>query len=165
MERTIILALATGLGLLCACSSPDTPQEQREDVNKKLDKVEDKMADAPSDADTRQEWEAERNAVLKDLRDLRDQVDRKLGEVNVKLARTDLKPSERTDHVAMKAELEKEKTAIEKLIGDVEDAREDNWNTVRLDMRRATDDLKSWWARFKDDVDRSTDADRDRDGH
>jgi uncharacterized protein (DUF3084 family) len=162
----ISLAVATvSLGLLYTSCSEDTPAEQRADMNKKLDKVEDKMADAPYNADTRKDWVQERNDVLKDLRDLRDEIDNKLASVNEKLASKDLKASEREDQTAMKTELEKEKTAVDGLISDVENAREDNWNTVKLDTQRASDEVKSWWARFKENVDRKTKADKDRDGH
>lgn len=142
-----------------------TPQEARDTMNNKLERAEDKMNDAPYKADTREEWVAERNDVLKDLRDLRSDIDTKLGKVEEELAAKDLRPSERQDKAALRDELKKEKDIMEKLVGNVEDARADNWNTVKMDTRRASEEVRSWWVRFKDNIDKKTDADNDHDGH
>ena len=163
--RTAIAFAALALGTAFTGCSDSTPQEARDAMNNKLEHAEDKMTDAPYKADTRQEWVAERNDVLADLRGLRSDIDTKLGTVEVELAAKDLKPSQRQDKAALRDELKKEKDIMERLIGNVEGAREDNWNTVKLDTRRATDEVQSWWARFKDNIDKKTAADHDHDGH
>jgi hypothetical protein len=168
MKTLINLSLSVvtiAAGVFMAGCAEETPGEQRSEMNKEIDKVQDKMADAPYEADTRKEWVEERNEVLNDLRSLRNDIEKKLADTNEKLARNDLKPSERDDLNAMKVELEREKTTMDRLVNDVETAREDNWNTVRLDTRRASDEVKNWWAKFKEDIDRSTKSDKDRDGH
>src|SRR5690349_6747881 len=132
MKRlTYFTMAAISLGLTLGCSN-NTPEEQKQDTSEKLDKVEDKMVDANKDADTRAEWEKERSDVLQDLRNLRDDIDKKLNSTNEKLARTDLKASERRDEEAMKTELDREKGIVEGLVKDVEGASETTWNTVRV---------------------------------
>jgi hypothetical protein len=166
MKRFTYIALASiTLGLTLPGCSSNSPEEQQEKTAEKLDKVEDKMLDADHDADTRAEWEKERTDVLEDLRNLRDDIDKKLSGTNEKLARTDLKTSERRDEEAMKAELEREKGIVAGLIKDVENASETTWAQVRVDTRTASDKVKDWWNRFKDNVDKKTDRDNDNDGH
>jgi hypothetical protein len=165
MKRLTYAALAAvTLGLtLPSCST--TPEEQQEKTAESLDKIEDKMVDATQDADTRAEWEKERSDVLTDLRNLRDDIDKKLNDCNEKLARTDLKASERKDEEAMKAELEREKGIVDGLVKDVENASETTWATVRVDTKNASDKVKDWWTRFKENMDKKTDRDNDGDGH
>ncbi len=155
-------AFLVGGLLFMGCST--TPSEQKADTNKELDKIEDKMEDATV-ARTEHAWESERADVLKDLRDLRDNIDSKLAETNVKLADKDLKPSERNDAEALKAELVKEKNVVEGLIQKAENATDPTWESTRVEIRTSSDDVKGWWARLKDNIDKKTDADKDRDGH
>jgi chromosome segregation ATPase len=156
---------AISLTFLAAGCSNTTPQEQRDTMNNKLEKVEDKMKDANQEADTRQEWVAERNDILQDLRGIRDDIDGQLAKHTEKLAGKDLKTSDRRDHEAMKAELEKEKGIVEGLITNVEGATDATWATVKMDTRKTSDEVKAWWARMKEDMDRKTKADKDNDGH
>jgi hypothetical protein len=155
------IVLAGGL-LFVGCST--TPTEQKAETNKELNKIEDKMEDATV-ANTQLAWEADRADVLEDLRDLRDNIESKLAETNVKLADKDLKPSERKDQEAMKAELTKEKNIVEGLITKAENATDPTWESTKLEIRASSDDVKGWWARFKDNIDKKTDADKDHDGH
>jgi hypothetical protein len=153
--------LAGGL-LFAGCST--TPAEQKAETNKELNKIEDKMQDATV-ANTQLAWESDRADVLKDLRDLRDNIESKLAETNVKLADKDLKPSERKDEESMKAELTKEKNIVDGLIQKAENATDPTWESTKAEIRTASDDVKGWWARLKDNIDKKTDADKDHDGH
>lgn len=160
------ISIATGIAAMAfglwGCSQSD-PQEARDTMNNKLDKIEDKMQDAK--ADTPKEWVSERNGILDDLRALRDGIDDQLSKYTMKLADKDLKPSVRRDHEAMKTEFTKEKSVVEGLITNVEGATDATWATVKGDTRKTSDEVKAWWARMKDDMDRKTDADKDNDGH
>ena len=158
------LALAAFAGSLLFASCSNTPAEQKEETDKKLEKIEDKMADSEV-ANTPKTWEIERNEILEDLRGLRNNIDAKLAETNVKLADTKLKPSERKAEEAMKAELTREKDTVEDLIKRSEDSTDTTWETVKADIKKGADDVKTWWARQKENVDKKTDADHDKDGH
>lgn len=149
---------------LWGCSQND-PQEARDRMNDKLDKVEDKMNDANENADTPKEWVTERNDILNDLRDLRNKIETELNTHNEKLASKDLKAADRREHQAMKTELEKEKAIVDGLITNVDGATDASWATVKADTRRASDEVKAWWNRMKENIDRKTDADNDNDGH
>ena len=161
-RTAIAIALLSGSLVLAGCSN--TPAEQNMETDNKLDKIEDKMEDATA-ADTPAEWENERNAILKDLRDLRDNIDRKLARTNEKLAEKDLKPSERSEHEALKAELDREKTNVGALNERAEGATDATWNTSKAELRKAADDVQGWWARQKEKIDVETDSDHDKDGH
>jgi hypothetical protein len=160
----LVAGAISGLALLFTGCAENTPEEQREETNEKLDKISE-TADNANAADTRAEWEAERNEMLTELRQLRHDIEDQLGKTNEKLARKDLKPSERTDTEALKAELEREKAKMDRLITDIENANETNWATIKLDTRKGADDVRTWWQRFKENVDRGTKADADKDGH
>lgn len=143
----------------------NTPEEQNEAMQDKMEKIDDKAIDAQTEADTRLEWEKDRSAILDDLRDLRDNIDKKLADTNEKLAKKDLKASERTDHEAMKAELVREKEIVEAQITKVEAATPADWDLTRTEADRTRNDVRTWWEKEKEKVDRKTDADKDADGH
>ncbi len=151
-------------GCLAFASCSDTPAEQSEEMNAKVDQVQDKMEDA-SAAPTLAAWENERNDILSDLRGMRDDIDAELGRCNERLAGKGLKPSERTDELAMQAELMREKTTVDELIARVEGSNEGTWVAVKEDTRKASEEVQGWWARFKDNIDKKTRSDKDMDGH
>lgn len=163
-NRPLLMATAIASTLFfvrCA----NTPEEQRDAMNDKMDKIDDKALDAQTEADTRLEWEKDRTAILDDLRDLRSNIDGKLAETNEKLAKKDLKASERADHEAMKAELTKEKELVEAQIAKVEGATPADWDMTRTEADRTRNDVRTWWQKEKEKVDQKTDADKDGDGH
>ncbi len=153
--------LASGL-LFVGCST--TPSEQKAETNKELNKIEDKMEDATM-ANTQLAWESDRADVLKDLRDLRDNIESKVADCNVKLADKDLKPSERKHEESMKAELTKERDIVDGLIKKAENATDPTWESTKMEIRTSSDEVKGWWARFKDNIDKMTETDKDHDGH
>lgn len=161
-HHLLAVALLAGGFTMAGCSN--TPAEQRAETEKKVDKIEDKMADSRM-ADTHVEWEKERADILADLRDLRDNIGSQLSKVNVDLADKKLKPSVRKDKEAMKAELEREKTNVEGLVAKAENATDATWSSTKADLDKASNDVKGWWARFKENIDKKTDADNDKDGH
>lgn len=156
------MAVLAGASALAGCGN--TPEAQRAETEKKMDKIEDKMADSRM-ADTHSEWEKERADILADLRDLRDNIEFQLAKANVDLADKKLKPSVRKDKEALKTELEREKTNVEGLMAKAENATDATWNSTKADINKASDDVKGWWARLKENIDKKTDADNDKDGH
>lgn len=158
----LAIALVTGSCIFTGCS--DTPAEQQKETENKLDKIEDKMTDAKL-ADTPKEWEKERADILEDLRELRNDIDDELNKVNVALADKDIKPSVRKDKVALKLELEREKANLEGMVTRAEAATDATWTTTRADLDKAANETKGWWARQKENIDKKTDADNDKDGH
>ncbi|MEO8589139.1 MAG: hypothetical protein ABI432_07220 [Flavobacteriales bacterium] len=157
----LVTALSGGL-MLASCS--ETPKEQSEEMNKKMEGVQEEMQDVAT-ADTRAEWQNEREDVLTKLRNMRDDIDKELNRCNEKLAGKDLKASERAEQTAMQAELMREKTTVVDLLAKVEGSDQTTWSTVKEDTRKTSDDVEAWWKRFKDNIDKKTDADRDNDGH
>jgi hypothetical protein len=161
---TLLPSGLLALGLFVTACSERTPEEQRAETDERLNEIE-ATADDANAASTQREWIVERDELLTGLRKLRDDIDDQLVKRNKRLADTDLKPSERKDEEALKAELEREKNKVDALIRDVENANEENWATIKLDTRKGADDLRTWWQKFKEDIDRGTKADADKDGH
>jgi hypothetical protein len=65
----------------------------------------------------------------------------------------------------MKTELEQEKTKVSAELDKVGNASADTWTDVKTEANKTADDVKSWWGKLKDNVDKKTDADNDNDGH
>ncbi|MBL0045299.1 MAG: hypothetical protein IPP33_13185 [Flavobacteriales bacterium] len=145
-----------------ACSN--SPAEQKEETNTAMDKIEDKMTDSQA-AETRLDWETERAEILADLRGLRDNIEMDLAANKVELADMKMKPSVRQDKEALKVELEREKANVDAMIVKAETAMDATWNTTKVDLKKASDDVKAWWARLKENVDKETKSDNDNDGH
>ncbi|MBK6752967.1 MAG: hypothetical protein IPG69_05125 [Flavobacteriales bacterium] len=158
------LALFSFTGCLLLASCGTTPTEQKAETDQKLEKIEDKMMDA-SAANTQAAWENERTVILNDLRQLRDDIDRKLANTNEKLADTKLKPSDRNDHEALKTELTREKNKVEDLIVKAENATDATWSSAKAEIETSSEEVKGWWARQKEKVDKKTTVDKDNDGH
>lgn len=158
----LAIATLTASLLLAACSN--SPTEQNAKMEKEMDKIEDKMTDSKL-ADSPAAWENEREVILKDLRDLRDNIDRKLARTNEKLTSKDLKPSERADQEALRVELNREKTKVEQTITKAENATDATWNSTKAELRQAADEVQGWWARQMEKIDVETKADNDKDGH
>ncbi|HEX2618053.1 MAG TPA: hypothetical protein VHL57_10955 [Flavobacteriales bacterium] len=157
------LGLSAGV-LFFAIGCSNTPQEQREQMNDRMEKIEDKMDEA-NKADDRQEWVEDKNAVAKELRDLQADIEKKLAKTEEKLADKDLKADDKRKHEAMRAELRKEKEIVGTQVANVDGATNDTWNTVKSDARKAMDDIKIWWDKQEENVDKKTDSDNDHDGH
>ena len=145
-----------------ACSN--SPAEQKEETNTAMDKIEDKMTDSQA-VETRLDWETERAEILADLRGLRDNIEMDLAANKVELADMKMKPSVRQDKEALKVELEREKANVDAMIVKAETATDATWNTTKVDLKKASDDVKAWWARLKENVDKETKSDNDNDGH
>lgn len=156
--------LGTALvGSLLFMSCSNTPAEQQDRMNEKMEDVQDKIDNM--DASARSTFEADRKAVTDELLSLQDNIDNKLKEVNDKLAKTDLKAGERTEAEAMKAELAQEKAQVSTELDKVRNATSDTWTDVKAEANKASEDVKGWWEKLKDNVDQKTDADKDNDGH
>lgn len=108
---------------------------------------------------------AERQKVAEELKDLRGDVEERLVDVNNKLARTDL------DKATRKAVEEERDTLIglrERIDGSlrqVEGADETTWQSVKEGVRNTLTDVKDWFKRQAEKVDKETKADADDDGH
>lgn len=162
-QPVMMASLIVGSLLFVRCAN--TPEEQRDNMENKMEKIEDKALDAQTTADNAREWENERNEVLEDLRDLRGNIDDKLAETNEDLAKKDLKASKRAECEAMQTELMREKEVVDGQIAKVEAATPESWDMTRTEADKAASDVKAWWEKQKENVDRKTDADNDHDGH
>ena len=165
--RSLWIATAlSGVVLLQSCSNTETPAEQANDTNDEMQQIADDAA--KKQADTNLEWENQRNAILTDLRDLRDGIDKDLGKTNEDLAKKGLKASDLTKHEAMKAELEREKVRVDETIVAMEGGAEvavPERETMRMKAEQTRDEVKTWWEKRKEEQDKHTDADYDSDGH
>lgn len=162
------LGMATaicGVVLLPGCS--ETPDEQAQETSDALNKIADDATDRESN--TLVEWEKERNAILTDLRDLRDGIDKDLGECNTQLANKDLRSIERAKQETMKTELEKEKALVEGAIASIEgistNANEAERNSVKVKAEETRSAVRIWWDKRKEGFDKATRQDNDHDGH
>ena len=160
-QKGMFLTALAGTLIFMSCSN--TPAEQQEKVNDKLENVKDKASDMNAEAGA--QFDRDRKAVEDDLTDLRNNIDGKLKDTNDKLAKKDLKPSERKEAEAMKAELEQEKTKVDAEMAKVTSATAETWNDVKVEANKTSDDVKSWWGRLKENVDKKTGSDKDNDGH
>ena len=161
-NNTLLLAALAASLFVGACST--TPAEQKEETNAAIDKIEDKMTDSQT-ADTKLDWEKERADVLADLRGLRDNIEKDLASIKVDLADMKMKPSVRKDKEALKVELDREKANVDALIEKAEVATDATWSTTQVDIKKGADDVKGWWSRLKENVDKETKSDNDNDGH
>ncbi|MEO5585718.1 MAG: hypothetical protein ABIQ75_09700 [Flavobacteriales bacterium] len=160
-QKGMFLTALAGTLIFMSCSN--TPAEQQEKVNDKLENVKQKADDMNAEAGA--QFDRDRQAVVDDLTDLRNDIDNKLKETNDKLAKKDLKPSERKEAETMKAELEQEKAKVDAEMGRVTNATAETWNDVKVGANKTSEDVKSWWGRLKENVDKKTGSDHDNDGH
>lgn len=158
-SNLIMASLIAGSFLVVSCNN--TPAEQSEAMNDKVEKIEDKVQDAKVDND----WERERADVMEDFRELQTKIDNKLAEVNEDLAKKDLKAEVRAEKEAMKAELIREQELVATKMKNVEGATTDNWENTKADVENSRREMDSWWEKQKENVDVKTDADKDNDGH
>jgi outer membrane murein-binding lipoprotein Lpp len=161
-SKKLLLAAFVGSLLLAACTN--SPTEQKEETNKAIDKIEDKMTDSQMAGST-SEWEKERADILADLRGLRDNIGKDLAANKVDLADMKMKPSVREDKEALKVELKREKAKVDAMMVKAEGATDATWRTTKADLQKGAEDVKGWWARLKENVDKKTDSDNDNDGH
>ena len=154
-----------GIVIIPGCS--DTPAEQAQQTSETLSNIADNAA--KEEVHTNLQWEKERSAILTDLRDLRASIDKDLDATNVTLAKKDLRSIERSRQENMKVELEREKVLLDGAIASVEgigtEAPADERSNTRVAAEKVRDDVKSWWAARKEEQDRHTSADFDKDGH
>lgn len=97
-------------------------------------------------------FQAERERLAADLRELQGHVDARLAEVDAELARTDLKAAERTTAEATKTELEGRKTKVVDELAKVEGATLETWAGVKAEADQVGQDVKGWWDQLKDKV-------------
>ncbi|MFZ1331257.1 MAG: hypothetical protein WAR83_03670 [Flavobacteriales bacterium] len=158
-SNLLMASIVAGSFMVVSCN--ETPAEQRDDMNDKVEKIEDKAQDAMGDRD----WESERNEIREDFRDLQTKIDNKLAEVNEDLTKTDLKADVRAKKEAMKVELIREKDMIAEKMRNVDGATNETWDMTKSDVENTKRDIDSWWEKQKENVDVKTDADNDNDGH
>ncbi|MBK8341617.1 MAG: hypothetical protein IPK99_17300 [Flavobacteriales bacterium] len=65
----------------------------------------------------------------------------------------------------MKTELDREKNKVERLITRAEGATDATWTAAKAEIEQGAEEVKGWWARQKEMVDKKTTADKDKDGH
>ena len=165
MKNPTTLVLATTLvGGLFLAGCGNTAQDQSDKMENKMEDVQ-KDLNEVSAADTRAEFERERDEVLNTLRSMRDNIDTELANTNERLAKTDLKADKRAGQEALKVELVDQKARVEGLIANVENSQEGTWISVKEETRRIADEMGNWWTRTKDNIDKLTDMDKDKDGH
>lgn len=160
---TTLLLVTTITGALLFSSCTDTAADQADKMENKMDKVQDDL-NAANEAETRAEYERDRNDVLDRLYTMRSNIDKKWADVNERLEKKDLKADKRAEQEALKAELESNKTEVARLITSVENSAQGTWIDVKEETREASDKVENWWDRTKDNVDEMTKSDKDADG-
>jgi len=163
IPTTIVLA-TTLVGGLFLASCGNTAQDQNEKMENKMEDVQDDLNET-SAADTRAEFDRERNDVLNELRTMSNDIDSELARTNERLAKTDLKADKRAEQEALKVELIDQKGRMDVLISNVEGSQEGSWVSVKETTKRDAAEVGNWWTRTKENVDKKTDADNDKDGH
>jgi len=159
---TLLLAMTiTGGMLLTGCGN--TAEKQADKMENKMDNVQDDL-DAAAEAETRAAYERERGDALDKLYTMRDNIDRELANVNERLAAKDLKADKRAEQAALKTELEGQQTEVGRVITRVEGSQQGTWISVKEDTRKASEKIEDWWDRTKDNIDKMTRSDKDKDG-
>jgi len=143
------------------CSN--TAEDQAEKMENKMGNVQDELNDA-SEADTRAAYERERGDALDKLQGFRSNIDRELANVNERLVSKDMKADKRSEQEALKVELETQQAEVGRLITKVENSQQGNWVSVKEETREGSDQVEGWWNRTKDNVDKMTKSDKDKDG-
>jgi len=160
--KNITHQLATVLlssGLLAACST-----EAGTETERRQEQMQENRSEMNA-ADTKREWMKERDEAMKELADLRENMADRLERERKRLADGIKDAEKRVECERHIAELEQNIARIDASTTGMSTATADNWDSMKRDMRKATDETKSWWERQKDWVDQQTDADKDQDGH
>lgn len=160
--KNITHQLATVLlssGLLAACGTEAGTETERRQEQMQENRTE------MNQADTKREWLKERDEAMNELADLRETMADRLERERKRLADGIKNAEKRVECERHIAELEQNIARIDASKTGLGTATVDNWDNMKRDMRKATDETKSWWDRQKDWVDQQTDADKDQDGH
>lgn len=147
LSNGLWMATVVGTLFLAACSS--APEQT------------DTMDAPPESTITAPEVDAfqtEQQDLAADLRDLQEQVNTKLNDVNAELERTDLAADARTAAEATKAQLEETRTTLANELTNVEEATADTWNDVKAGADKASQGVKGLWDSVKDKVEEATET-------
>ncbi len=163
MNNAAIMTAAVAASLLlCRCGN--ATEEQKTDMDAAVQNVNTDIAALPSNTAS-EEWKVERAEILTELYALRTEIEVKLASTRERIAAKSMTPAARAKEEAMRVELVRELSKVSGLIRNVEGATPSTWATVKADTREMTNTVNAWWKRFKNSIDKGTNADHDNDGH
>lgn len=130
-------------------------------------------SDAPKNADqmeqkvdnAMEEMRAGKEEVGRELRDLREKLAVELTKADERLKDPQLKPEERAEWEAFKADVNNQVDRLDGKLDDVDAVTAEKWEAVKADTRKTADDVGNWFERQAEKIDKKTDADKDKDGH
>lgn len=158
--RPFITAAVIGGALLFTSCGRD-PGEETERVDEQKQENAEEMAKA----DDSQEWMKERNEAVRELTDLRENMNNRLTREQKRLA-DGIKNAERRaeceNHIK---ELQANIAQIDASLTRMNATTGTDWSTMKGEMRTMKDSTDNWFKRQSEKIDRNTDADGDKDGH
>ena len=137
---------------------------------KTADRVDDTLQDAEKKIDldmnrAMKQLAEDKRVIAADLRELREDIDVRLGRLDQKLERENTKPAERAEWRQERAHLMEQRVRVEKALDRVTDADTDTWMDVKNAVNKDRDEVGTWLEQEAEKIDRKTDADADDDGH
>ncbi len=156
---TALMTSAFAAIFLIAC----TPEPGKE-----TDRVTDQMQEnnkEMSKADDAEEWMEERREAREDLSDLREKLDTRLVREEKRLADGIKDAEKRADSENHVTELKANIARIDASLANMDRSTKTDWQTVKAQSRTMSDDTQNWFDKQGEKIDRSTDADKDNDGH
>ena len=110
-------------------------------------------------------WTRERETAVSELKGLRKDVEERILDVNGRLQRNDLSSATRKAVEEERESLLDLRKRIDRSIEDVEGADQSTWQNIKEGVNNTTRDVRDWFKKMGEKVDKETKADADDDGH
>lgn len=134
--------------LLVSCSNePEDKQDRMED---NIQSVQEDIREV--DTSDMEEFEKDRQDILKQLRDLRADINDDLSDAELKLVEEDQQEDDRINNERLHKELQQQRTLVDRQIETVENANMNDWQNVRSGSQDALTEADLFYTR--EDLDR-----------
>jgi len=163
MKTTMLLTTSFLVGGLLFTSCASEPGDATEKTNDQMQENSSEMNKATTE--NSEEWLDERTEATKELRDLRATLEERQIREQERLNEGIKDAKKKTETEAVIAELGSNIARIDATLGKMDASTSTDWSTVKTEGRRTADETKTWWDRQKEAVDKTTDSDKDNDGH
>ena len=145
----IMLSLAVSACGLVACS------EQPRDTGSMERQVDEAMNDLRADKDE----------LAAEFRELREDISKRMAEIENELGDPDLTAENRADFEQEKKELNEQLDRVDDGASKLENATKETWQDVKSGAKKTANDVENWFERQAEKIDKETKADADHDGH
>jgi transketolase len=163
MKTNSLLAAACLSGMLLATSCGTDKGDITAKTTDQLQETRKDLGEAR--ADSRESWQEERDAAVKDLRDLRSTLENRRTREQKRMDDRITDTKKRAESAALITELNTNIARIDASLAKLAASTATDWNNANDDARKTSEETRSWWSRQMENIDKKTDADNDKDGH